>query len=275
MTRSDPLSRLLGRELISIRPDHFSELSDVPGQQGTSPRLEAVLALLPRFYGTRAYCALLNANICTVDKLCTTAPRDLARVKNLGAKSIAEIGAALSTFGFRLYTVLQPNDTRQLSDLSDDPSKADPYGPSPRLAAVLDRLPKQDRRKRIENALLNANIRTVSKLCSAPLHRGGYSAISMKTAAEITHALAVFGLSVVDQPKETRDNTTKPQSAAQRVANSAWLRSQLQELVEHWDTHVEKACRQAEGAYWKAQLERILSGRTAEEDRKYEGEGAG
>lgn len=76
--------------------------------------------------------------------------------------------------------------------------------------------------------------------------------------------------------------TSKNQTPAQRVANPVWLRAQIQRLIKECAFHIEEDQALADKArddagdrylerveshrHWKQQLERILRGKTTNED---------
>jgi len=95
----------------------LSELSDdLPLEEpevyarGFSPRLDAVLAFLPKYAGcrVRGANALFNAKIFTLTELCQKKRGELKRWKNFGQKSLADLESTLARFGLALADAPPP-----------------------------------------------------------------------------------------------------------------------------------------------------------------------
>ena len=109
-------------------PVTLSALSDEPAERATSPtagwpdfspRLLAVLKRLPRNEVRIGY-ALMNANIVTLEKLQSTSAVALRRINQLGPRCVADIEAALATYGLQLAGV-------DRIEAGDHASAADPH----------------------------------------------------------------------------------------------------------------------------------------------------
>ena len=273
------LRRLLGRELIPTDPSQFNTLSDTPRPFGPgrgwemSPRLEAVLIQVSKPYGTRTFCTLLNANIITVEQLCSTTAKELLEKRNCGKRSVDALSTALATFGLELARPFQPGGHDRFEDLSDAvPPQWRTL--SPRLAAVINQLPNRSHRTRVANELGGLGVRTLAALCSAPLR--SKRMLGPKTHRAVEKALSEFGLGLTEPPPS--EKTLTP---AQRRSSPVWLRQQLADCIRRCDDDIAKnlkrATREQNPALRvnyrvradchrtsKRQLERILAGHPTE-----------
>ena len=277
------LRRLLGRELIPTDPSQFNTLSDVPRSFGLSkswqmsPRLEAVLIQVSKPYGTRTFCTLLNANIITVEQLCSTTAKELLEKRNCGKRSVDALSTALATFGLELARPFQPGGHDRFEDLSDAvPQQWRTL--SPRLAAVINQLPNRSHRTRVANELGGLGVRTLAALCSAPLR--SKRMLGPKTHRAVEKALSEFGLGLTEPPP-----SEKTLSPAQRRSSAVWLRQQISDYICRCDDTVTKNLKRAAKEQnpsrrdtYKAradcyrtsqrQLERIIAGHLPTQDRQ-------
>ena len=89
----------------------LSELpDDPPGNNAFSPRLDALLAFLPKYPGchVRVANALYNAKIFTLAALCQKKRAELKRWKNFGKKSLGDLEITLAQFGLALADAPTP-----------------------------------------------------------------------------------------------------------------------------------------------------------------------
>lgn len=163
--------------------------------------------------------------------------------------------------------------TSDLSSLSDEARPA-PYkytaiqhDSSPRLAMVLAQLPSTNR-SRVTRALHSNGVFTLEDLCGKrrpDLRR--WNNLGKKCITDLETALAGFNLTLAETPD-------------QRVTNSRWYRTQLQQLIDECDIHIasdhdlavnacgetgEFAARTECHLRFKRQLERVLRGQTTYE----------
>lgn len=168
--------------------------------------------------------------------------------------------------------------TANIAALSDLADGRRPTGNSPRLDAVLSRLPKYAR-ARLAFAISRADVRTLAGLCAtkrAQLRH--WKNVGKKSITDLEGTLASFGLTLAEHPMKH-----KHQTPAQRVTNPVWLREQISDLIESSEENIaedqELADKERDDAkrgrylerveshqHWKRQLERILRGKTFMEE---------
>lgn len=160
-----------------------------------------------------------------------------------------------------------------LSSLSDEARPAPfkytaiQHDSSPRLAMVLSQLPSTNR-SRITRALHSNGVFTLTDLCDkrrTDLRR--WNNLGKKCIADLETVLASFNLTLAETPD-------------QRVTNSRWYRTQLQDLIDECGIYVAVdhdldvkhrgdtqvfAARLAMTQHFKRHLERILRGQTTYE----------
>ena len=178
-------------------------------------------------------------------------------------------------------------DIATLSDLADGRR---PTGNSPRLDAVLSRLPKYAR-ARLAFAISRADVRTLAGLCAtkrAQLRH--WKNVGKKSITDLEGTLASFGLTLAEHSPRSLAAVAwvetmkhKHQTPAQRVTNPVWLREQIGTLIEscaensaedqeladneHDDAKRGRYLERVEShQHWKRQLERILRGKTFMEE---------
>jgi len=169
------------------------------------------------------------------------------------------------------------NRDAALTDLSDVPVAPDKH--SPRLAAIIAKLPKGTR-KRASNALYNAQVRTVASLCSkkrSDMNR--MKLVGQKVIDDLQSALGAFGLSLADRSTAVVAQV-KQLTSGQRLSNPAWLRDQLREMLKDCDDNIIEDEDRAQKArdevmraryeasadcqrHFRKQISRILVGKTA------------
>jgi hypothetical protein len=170
--------------------------------------------------------------------------------------------------------------SHDLDMLSDLPGELSPSGMSPRLDAVLDRLPKYQR-ARVTYGLYGAGIRTLADLCATKRSRlQRLKNVGKRSITNLEAALVTLGLFLAEPMKLTMKSTTKTQTSAQRVTNPVWLRVQIAQLIADCDENIaedqeladkerddERRARYEASVdchrHWKRQLERVLAGKTA------------
>ncbi len=116
-------------------------------------------------------------------------------------------------------------DIVALSSLSDEPGLGK-WGAdfSPRLVAVLDRLPQNS--VRISNALLSANVLTVSTLqAMTPHDLLRMKNFGSKYIKDLRHALAYFGLSISLDPVVVPDDASIADAQVQRLQD--WIAERM------------------------------------------------
>ena len=82
--------------------DTLSDLIDESRSSGLSPRLDAVIELLPKYQRARVSYSLYAAGIRTLAELCTTKRARLQRLKNIGDRSITSLEHTLTSLGLSL-----------------------------------------------------------------------------------------------------------------------------------------------------------------------------
>lgn len=135
-------------------------------------------------------------------------------------------------------------DIVALSELSDEPVVESPHGvdwtyPSPRLAAVLDRMSNNSTgtATRVRGGLMKAEINTLAALLAADRYALGREHLGRTSIAVLDAALKHFGLHRVDEnpPLIVRDGASANDAHVQRLL--AWAAERIAECVAKQDQY--------------------------------------
>lgn len=91
----------------------LSDVVDESLPSGMSPRLDAILARLPRYQRSRMTYGLYGAGIRTLHDLCSTRRSRLHRMKNVGKRSITNLEGVLALLGLSLGDPMKPSTKNQ------------------------------------------------------------------------------------------------------------------------------------------------------------------
>lgn len=90
----------------------LSDQTDESRPSGMSPRLDAVIAQLPKYQRSRLAFALYSMGVRTLTDLCATNRARLRTLKNLGKQSIANLEITLAALGLTLADPCMPSTTK-------------------------------------------------------------------------------------------------------------------------------------------------------------------
>ena len=82
--------------------DTLSDQADASRPNGMSPRLDAVIAQLPKYQRSRMAYGLYSEGVRTLTDLCATKRARLQRLKNVGKRSITNLENTLTMLGLSL-----------------------------------------------------------------------------------------------------------------------------------------------------------------------------
>lgn len=179
--------------------------------RGTMPSADAQHTPLARLdLSVRAYNALIKSGIRTIEALCSCSAEDVLSVRNIGARSLAQIVGNLEALGLALAESPEETNLEPIWTLSDTQAwpNREPEGTSGseqllelgRAKGVLTPLTRLNLSPRPQNALITWGIDTVEALCQCTAEEVlAVRNIGDASLHEIERRLHTFGLALAEQ----------------------------------------------------------------------------